>query len=265
MREDICAFHTEDGAPFSVSMCGTSFCDGSYHIYRESSKVYVMEYVISGRGTVEENGRSSIAAAGDVYFLRRGRRHCYHSDAKEPWVKMWFNFKGEAVDSLCECYGIGADNVFHAPELRPLFEEAIALGKSTGDYRVVSDGIAVVFMKILQFLSRSKGSAKSDAGIAGMLKKEIDEVTDFGENLDIISGRLGCSKSHAIREFRAAYGTTPYEYMQERRFGIAKSLLRGSAMSITEISEKLGFYDVHYFSGSFKRRFGKTPLCYRRS
>lgn len=265
MREDICAFHTEDGAPFSVSMCGTSFCDGSYYIYREDSKVYVMEYVISGRGTVEENGRSSVTVAGDVYFLRRGRRHYYRSDAEDPWVKMWFNFKGEAVDSLCECYGIGSENVFHAPELRPLFEEAIALGKSTGDYRAVSDGIAVIFMRILQALSRSERSSGGDGGIAERLKTEIDEMTDFRENLDIISGRLGCTKSHAIREFRAAYGTTPYEYMQERRFGIAKSLLRGSAMSITEISEKLGFYDVHYFSGSFKRRFGKTPLCYRRS
>ncbi len=265
MREDIFTFHTERGAPFAVSMCGTSYCDGSYCIYRKESTVYVMEYVISGCGKVEENGRSAVACAGDVYFLRRGRRHYYRSDAKEPWVKLWFNFTGEAVDKLCECYGVDSELVFHAPELRPLFEEVLEIGGSTHDYKQVSDKVAVAFLKILQGLSQLTERKSARLGVAERLRRYIDEATDFGENLDDIAKQLGCTKSHAIREFRAVYGTTPYEYVQKRRFGLAKSLLRSSAMSVTEISERLGFYDVHYFSGAFKRRVGVTPLEYRRS
>ncbi len=265
MKEDIYAFHTEEGAPFSVEMCGTSYCDESYFIFRENSTIYVMEYVLSGRGTVGENGRTAVASAGDVYFLRRGRRHEYRSDAKDPWVKIWFNFKGEMVDRLCECYGVNSELVFHAPELRPLFEEAIAIGASSHDYKRVSEEIAVVFLRILQGLSHLTEMRSSELGVAERLRKYIDEKSEFGENLDDIMDRIGCTKSHAIREFRAVYGTTPYEYIQKRRFGLAKSLLRGSAMSVTEISKRLGFYDLHYFSGSFKRRFGVTPLAYRRS
>ena len=265
MREDIYAFHMEAGAPFAVEMCGTSFCDGSYHIYREHSKIYVMEFVLEGRGRVAESGKSAIAEAGDVYFLRKGRRHDYQSDPASPWTKIWFNFTGEAVDRLCECYGLDSGIVFHAPEVRPLFEEAIAIGKSSRDYVAVSEGIAVVFLKILQELSHLEKRGSESAKIAGRLRKHIDETDDFSENLDAIMKRLGCTKSHAIREFRAVYGTTPYEYMQKRRFGLAKAMLRNTAMSISSIAERLGFYDVHYFSGSFKRRIGKSPNQYRKA
>ena len=265
MREDVYAFHVEKDAPFAVSMCGRSFCDGSYHIYRKKSPVYVIEYVISGCGSVEEDSRSATASEGDVYLLRAGRRHDYRSDAGDPWVKLWFNFQGDAVERLCECYGIGEQIVFHAPELRPLFEEAASLGETCNDYRRVSEETAVIFHRILQGLSHTMEDRTERDGIARRLRRYIDSAVDFGENLDDIMKKLGCTKSHAIREFRAEYGTTPYEYMQKRRFGLAKSLLRGSAMSVSEISERLGFYDVHYFSGAFRRRYGVSPAGYRRS
>ena len=264
MREDIYAFHTEGGEPFAVSMCGISYCDGSYMIHRPESKIFVMEYVVSGRGTVEEGSRSSVARAGDVYFLRKGRRHLYRSDEKEPWVKLWFNFTGETVERLADCYGIGSETVFHAPELRPLFEEAVALGRDSRDYRAVSEGIGVIFLRILQHLSHLGDGVNAAVGVAQRLRHYLDTTDDFSENLDAVTEKLGCTKSHAIREFRAKYGTTPYEYMQKRRFGIAKSLLRGSALGITEIADRLGFYDVHYFSGAFRKRFGISPAKYRR-
>ena len=97
----------------------------------------------------------------------------------------------------------------------------------------------------------------------GISRASLDSLSDFSEKLDTITGRLGCTKNHAIREFHASYGVSPYEYLQRRRFALAKALLRNTAMSVTEIAERLGFWDVHYFSGSFKRRFGKTPREYR--
>ena len=263
MREEIYTFGAEEGLPFYVEMCGVSYCDGSYHISRTSSKIYVMEYVLSGHGRVEEGGRSAVASAGDVYFLRRGRRHSYRSDAKDPWVKLWFNFKGDAVDKLCECYGIGSETVFHAPELGSLFEEAVDIGRRSTDARAVSEAIAVIFLKILQSLSHRTDTHDDAPTIAERLRTSLDSLSDFSEKLDTITGRLGCTKNHTIREFHASYGVSPYEYLQRRRFALAKALIRNTAMSVTEIAERLGFWDVHYFSGSFKRRFGKTPREYR--
>ena len=61
MHEDIITLPPKN-SPLNVNLCGISYCDGSYEIYREHSTIYVMEYVVSGSGTVSENGVSFTAS-----------------------------------------------------------------------------------------------------------------------------------------------------------------------------------------------------------
>ena len=60
------------------------------------------------------------------------------------------------------------------------------------------------------------------------------------------------------------YGTTPIKYINNLRMKKAKELLANSDMSISEISELVGFQSIHYFSRNFKEREGCAPLAYRR-
>lgn len=260
MHEDIITL-PPSSSPLRVSLCGTSFCDGSYKIYREHSQIYVMEYVISGSGVVSENGNSFTAREGDVYFLKKNRRHLYYSDKSNPWTKLWFNFSGQLADFITEAYRLDNVTHTHAPHLRGYFERIIEAAKCEPD--TAEDKITVTFLELAQHLSILTDK-KEDNGIAPRLKAMLDGATDFNVSLDELSGKLYCSKNHAIREFKDSYGTSPYEYLQRRRIALAKTLLRNTGMQISEISASLGYYDIHYFSTSFKKRVRKTPTQYRK-
>ena len=94
MYEDIICFTPEKDYPFTVSMTGISYCDGSYIINRPHSFTSCIEYIIEGSGTVMCNNRRYTAKKGDVYLLREGTDHYYYSDTDTPWTKIWINFTG---------------------------------------------------------------------------------------------------------------------------------------------------------------------------
>ena len=266
MREEKVSFFNADvSAPFYVEMCGVSYCDGSYVIDRKRSDFFVIEYVVSGKGTVVEDGVASEAAAGDVYFLRAGRSHYYYSDKTDPWVKIWMNFGGELVGAATQSCSLDQRTVFHAPELRELFDEIISVSRSDKPKTVIFEEIMVIFMRICVRLSKNSREGVSRCeGVAHRLKESIDSLREYDTTLEELVKPLYCTKSHAIREFKGAFGLTPYEYLLTRRFSAAKAMLGSTAMSISEIAERLSFYDVHYFSDCFKKRFGMTPTEYRR-
>ena len=265
-KEDIISFAETGKMPFFVLMCGISYCDGTYHITRQRSNTAVMEYIISGIGTVRENNRIFEAAEGDVYFLKEGTYHDYYSDSENPWVKIWFNFRGELARQITACFGLENHSLFHMPGLKEDFEEIYKISRSGMTSKEISDSIAVCFLRIAQRLADDVCEGRGISSIIGVrLKELLDNVTDFSVSLDELVKQLYCTKSHAIREFKNMYGITPYEYLQRKRTEMAKELLKNTAMPISDIAEKLSFYDIHYFSGTFKKRTGKTPTEYRRA
>ncbi|MFI6100766.1 helix-turn-helix transcriptional regulator [Lentzea sp. NPDC051213] len=71
------------------------------------------------------------------------------------------------------------------------------------------------------------------------------------------------SPSHFARQFRAAYGETPYGYLMTRRIERAKSLLRLGTMSVTEVCMEVGCTSLGSFSSRFTELVGETPSAYR--
>lgn len=71
------------------------------------------------------------------------------------------------------------------------------------------------------------------------------------------------SPAHFSRQFRAAYGETPYGYLMTRRVERAKLLLRHGDMSVSEVCFAVGCTSLGSFSASFTRLVGETPTAYR--
>ena len=186
MREErVSFFNADKSAPFYVEMCGVSYCDGSYVIDRKKSGFFVIEYVVSGKGTVIEDGISSVATAGDVYFLRAGRAHHYYSDKSDPWVKIWMNFGGELVRSTIGSYSLDRDTVFHAPELRELFERIVTVSRSDLSPDEVREELMVIFMRIcMRLYEVRRENAGAEEGIAHRLRESIDSLREYGATLD---------------------------------------------------------------------------------
>lgn len=71
---------------------------------------------------------------------------------------------------------------------------------------------------------------------------------------------LNVSTSTLERLVRKHYGCNPVKYLAKRRLEKAHHLLNTTTMNVSEIADKLGYNSVSYFSTTYKKYFGKSPL-----
>ena len=69
--------------------------------------------------------------------------------------------------------------------------------------------------------------------------------------------------AHFSRQFKAAYGETPYSYLMTRRVERAMALLRRGDLSVTEVCFAVGCTSLGSFSSRFTELVGESPTSYR--
>jgi AraC-like DNA-binding protein len=82
--------------------------------------------------------------------------------------------------------------------------------------------------------------------------------------VDDMAAAAGLSRAHFSREFRRAFGESPYAYLLTRRLERAASLLRTTDRSILDVCFSVGLQSLGSFTTSFTRAFGVPPSAYRR-
>ena len=88
---------------------------------------------------------------------------------------------------------------------------------------------------------------------------------EYASSLDVASlARTALmSTAHFSRQFREAYGETPYAYLMTRRIERAKLLLRRGNLSVTDVCLAVGCTSLGSFSARFTQLVGETPTAYR--
>lgn len=81
--------------------------------------------------------------------------------------------------------------------------------------------------------------------------------------VDEMASAAGLSRAHFSREFRRAFGVSPYGYLLTRRLERAAALLRNTDNSVAEICVAVGLASVGSFTTSFRRMYGASPTAYR--
>lgn len=90
---------------------------------------------------------------------------------------------------------------------------------------------------------------------------------EYAQPLDVEALARGANMSagHLSREFRAAYGESPYSYLMTRRIERAMTLLRRGDVSVTEACFAVGCSSLGTFSTRFAQLVGMPPGAYRRA
>lgn len=267
MKEDIRYFLQEEGAPFEIIISGRSWCDGSYRIFRECSEFWVIEYISSGMGSIEINGKVYYPQKGDVYLLPSGSRHCYYSDAKEPWIKTFVNFRGAVADGLASAYHLKGIVLF--PGVEQVVAERFFQIYTMMQNRNLEDAYVIFKTEILihEIFHILGQKIKSSIGISDEMKKIKDYLethVSVPVTIDELSALIYRSPDYLIRHFREEFGMTPYKYFIEKKMEAAKTMLRDTSLSVKEIGEMVGYEDAHYFSNVFRKESGIPPLQYRK-
>jgi AraC family transcriptional regulator len=92
----------------------------------------------------------------------------------------------------------------------------------------------------------------------------IEGHLDAGPTLEQMAAVAGLSPYHFARQFKAATGLPPHQYVIARRVERAKQLLQGGgALSLAQVAVHAGFSDQSAFCHHFKRHVGVTPGQFR--
>jgi AraC-like DNA-binding protein len=71
------------------------------------------------------------------------------------------------------------------------------------------------------------------------------------------------SRYHFLREFRKAYGKTPYQLLIDIRLAAARRMLRSGELPVQEIGRRVGFASADGFYRAFRRRYQRSPSAFR--
>ena len=87
----------------------------------------------------------------------------------------------------------------------------------------------------------------------------------YREPLDVaaLARAARLSPAHFSREFRREFGSSPHQYLLNRRLERAAALLRNTDRSVADICLTVGLRSVGSFTTSFGRMFGMSPTAYR--
>ena len=88
---------------------------------------------------------------------------------------------------------------------------------------------------------------------------------DYAQPLDVeaLARGVHMSAGHLSREFKRAYGESPYSYLMTRRIERAMALLRRGDLSVTEVCFEVGCSSLGTFSTRFTELVGMPPSAYR--
>jgi AraC-like DNA-binding protein len=108
-------------------------------------------------------------------------------------------------------------------------------------------------------------TAEEIANLAHLRRARDRMDREYARPLDVevLARTALMSSAHFSRQFRAAYGETPYGYLMTRRIERAKALLRRGDMSVTEVCMEVGCTSLGSFSTRFTQLAGETPTAYR--
>ena len=111
-----------------------------------------------------------------------------------------------------------------------------------------------------------KPASEKRLGDLAWLRRVRDRIDrEYAQPLDVeaLARDAHMSAGHLSREFRRAYGESPYSYLMTRRIERAMALLRQGELSVTEVCFEVGCSSLGTFSTRFTELVGMPPSTYR--
>lgn len=237
--------------------------------------------VLGGRGVhLSQDGSSTIIKSGDVILIPEGQSHGYKDTQNLELMDILFK-----LDQL----GLPLKELNKIPGFRVLFGE-LSSGKRIMQYRL-SEGCQRVLDVVRQLEAESMGQEpgrnellrahfiillvtlsrvlfENQHGSRRRLRQALwlmEEHFDQPHRVSSLASSVGMAHRTFTRTFRKTVGVSPGEYMLNLRIHQAKVLLEEEDLTVTEISQRVGFDDSNYFSRLFRRKTGKSPRQWRQT
>lgn len=222
---------------------------------------YQLLYTKTGKGKCFVNGKLHILNEDSLLFLPPSTPHEYSNAGTEKWTTMYITFNGNGTKGIHK-FG---PRVLKKVDSRILFTEAFDTINYYKKYPILYKKISLELYSLILDLTEllentclGKGIGDAKLAIAMNFLSE-----DYNNDLMPLLQKINMSKEHFCRIFKKYTGYRPVEYSNLVRIQKAKSLLKSTDLSISDVSSEMGFSNPSYFTSVFKKCVGMTPSEYR--
>lgn len=234
------------------------------------------------------DGKEILLEQGDVLFHKPNEFHTLASNGKtapnvfilsfvckSESIKFFENKKFTLPTHLAKfIYSILEEGrrTFDIPYSDPNLKKMKLLSKPTlGGEQLIKNYLEIFLINLLREQTETEQGNATFLPWKELSTKPIDDITAVlranlytSLSIDEICRKTAYSKAYLFRIFKAKTGKTIMNYYLELKISEAKKLLRENELSVREISEKLAFSAPDYFTKTFKRVTGLTPLAYKK-
>jgi len=219
---------------------------------------YDLTFVLKGKMTYLANGRELVLEKGDAILLRPGTLRARLA-GEEPVHFVSFNFyvREGAILSHAELM-----KAVLTPAIPKLVTALPQRRISATDSRADGKAVALLEYILLELLDAQE--RKSDnAHVVAVLDYVCAHI---GEHIMLrdVAAQVNLSKEYICALFKREMGCTLTEYVNTYRLALARERIEAGESALAEIAASLGFENYHYFSRSFKKKYGVPPLSCRK-
>lgn len=248
----------------SVRAYGSHHMSAPFSCHFRTLDCYLLLYTKSGSGTLQ-TAEHKFALNEMSLFLFDCRQPFSLSILGNFWNFELYFCTGSLPSAFCHQPSGEYWNLKHSPEIMRHLQMLEANNKNPLSRNAVLD--LKCFTNLLSDLSLAT-EAEDNAGkdfppYLLYMKKCFDFSYANHYFLTYFETELDISKYRLCREFSAAFGVSPMQYLNQRRIEAAKELLCTTSMTVHEIGASVGFDNTNHFINLFKRSTGKTPNAYR--
>ncbi len=227
--------------------------------------VYVLQYVLSGKGTLHL-GEKIFKIREKQFFLVPPKTDCmYYPDDSDKWKYIWISFGGNLASMIASTMGFSPEKpVVHMSNFKDIEEMLIQMLERMGNCTINEFFAKAVFYAIAGELStpeKNEELVKKSVVDAGALLWENLDKSDF--TVESLCQMLFVSHSALCKAFKEKTGMTPVKYLIKIRMEHAATLLRESTVSVHDIVSLVGYRNERHFLKTFKAYYGLTPTEYR--
>ncbi|MGN0620394.1 MAG: AraC family transcriptional regulator [Porcipelethomonas sp.] len=230
---------------------------------------FLIILVLSGEGVIEYEGLEYTVHERQCVFIDCHKEHLYRSNPENPWELMWLHFNGGHAEYFFNEFIKRNRFIFNPSSfeaLENIFHEIILVNSSSSEQNEILNNKYITDILTHFITEYNVPETESSASCkTNPVKKYIDMHFTEDISLDELSERFYISKYYLIKEFKKNYGLTIFQYITEKRMGLAKQLLERTDKTVDEISVRCGFHDQSYFARQFKKHEGMTCLSYRKN
>jgi AraC-like DNA-binding protein len=261
-----------------VRYCGNDLYNESWYLRERIIQDHELIFITSGEGFFEIGEKNYHTVPGSTIVIKPGIKHCARS------VKLPFGF-------LCAHFDIFVSGKTAIQLPIPTDPQIFKKLTFTADDHIIADEpgyIENLFRRLYAGINKKDNISQhlSRAYFTELLveisgqHRRFDDAKRYTENIKLvmayikdhfsskitlkdISDHIHLDASYISSLFKKQTGSTITEYINACRIDHAAKLLIDTDMTMEDIADGAGFYDIHHFSRNFKKMQGVSPSAYR--